>query len=175
MQSMKFLLGVVVGLLLLPLGAFLYIRQGYAPVATSSPMLPLERQVTSMALNARIAKEAPANSPMSPNEENLVAGARIYREHCAVCHGMRDESRTASAKGMFPHPPPLLHGKGVTGDPPGQVWWVVRNGIRLSGMPGFVGSLTDDEIWQVTLLLSNADKLPPAAATALDGAMRLAQ
>src|SRR5882757_4469587 len=111
---MKFLLGVVVGILLLPLGAFLYIRQGYAPVATSAPMLPLERQVTSMALNARIAKEAPANSPMSPNEENLVAGARIYREDCAVCHGMRDESRTVIAKGMFPHPPPLLHGEGVT-------------------------------------------------------------
>ncbi len=172
---MKFLLGLLVGVLMLPLGAFLYIRQGYAPVATSAPMLPFERQVTSMALHARIAKEAPANSPMSPNEDNLVAGARIYREDCAVCHGMRGESKTVIAKGMFPSPPPLLQGKGVTNDPPGQTWWIVKNGIRLTGMPGFVGSLTDDEIWQVTLLLANTNKLPPAAATALDGAMSLAQ
>jgi mono/diheme cytochrome c family protein len=172
---MKFLLGVFVGVLLLPLGAFLYIRQGYAPVATSSPMLPLERQLTSMALKARIAKEAPADSPMSANEENLVAGARIYREECAVCHGMLDESRTVIAKGLFPHPPLLLHGKGVTEDPPGHTWWIVKNGIRLTGMPGFGGSLTNDEMWQVTLLLANANRLPPAATTALAGAISLAQ
>ena len=42
-------------------------------------------------------------------------------------------------------------------------------------MPGFVGSLTGDEMWQVTLLLANAGKLPPAAATALDGAISRAQ
>uniref|UniRef100_Q02BX0 Cytochrome c domain-containing protein n=1 Tax=Solibacter usitatus (strain Ellin6076) TaxID=234267 RepID=Q02BX0_SOLUE len=172
---MKFLLGMIMGVLLVPLGAFLYIRQGYAPVATSAPMLPLERQVTSMALRARIAKEAPVNSPMSPNEENLVAGVRIYRDECAVCHGMRDESRTMIAKGLFPHPPALLHGKGVTDDPPGHTWWIVRNGIRLTGMPGFAGSLTDDQIWQVSLMLANADKLPPGAAAALDGAISLAQ
>ena len=104
---------------LVPLCAFVYIRQGYAPVAASASILPLERQVTCMALHARIAKEAPAAAPMSVNDKNLVAGARIYREECAVCHGMRDESRTVIAKGLFRHPPPLRHSKGVTGDPPG--------------------------------------------------------
>ena len=167
---MKFLLGLFVGPLLLLLLALLYFRMGFAPVATASPELPFERQLTSMAMKARIAKEAPSNTPLHPTEEDFLAGARIYKALCAVCHGMRDDSTTPIAKGMFPRPPLLLRGKGVTDDPPGETWWKVKNGIRLTGMPGFVGSLTDSEIWQVSLLVANADKLPPAVTTALDAA-----
>ncbi|MCU1234707.1 MAG: hypothetical protein JWP63_2674 [Candidatus Solibacter sp.] len=163
-----FLLGLLAGILLLPLLAWVYLKQGYAPVATTAPMMPFERQVTSMALKARIAKDAPANAPIEPNEENLMAGARLYREECAVCHGLRDGVRSNIAQGMFPRPPLLLHGKGVTEDPPGESWWKVRNGIRLSGMPGFTGQLTDTQMWQVSLLVANAGKLPPAAATLLE-------
>jgi mono/diheme cytochrome c family protein len=43
----------------------------------------------------------------------------------------------------------------------GDTYWVVANGIRLTGMPGFTGSLSRDQMWQVSLLLANADKLPP--------------
>jgi mono/diheme cytochrome c family protein len=53
---------------------------------------------------------------------------------------------------------------GVSNDSPGETWWKVSNGLRLSGMPAFQGVLSDNEIWQVSLLLSNANKpLPPAA------------
>lgn len=164
----RFLLGLFTGVLLLPLCAFLYIRQGYAPVATAAPPLPFERRLTSMALNARVAKEAPASSPVPVSDENLVAGANLYREYCSVCHGLRGMAKSTIAKGMFPSPPLLLHGKGVTDDPPGETYWKVQNGIRLTGMPAFTGSLTDGEMWQVTLLLANAGRLPPAAIAALD-------
>src|SRR4051794_8662446 len=167
---MKFLLGMIAGILLIALIGFIYIGQGYAPVATSAPMLPLERTLTHMALRARIGKEAPTGSPVSVGEDNLAAGARIYGEHCAVCHGMQDDSKTAIAKGMFPRPPLLLHGKGVTDDPVGESFWKVKNGIRLTGMPAFVGSLSESEMWQVSLLLANADKLSPAVTAALDAA-----
>jgi mono/diheme cytochrome c family protein len=62
---------------------------------------------------------------------------------------------------MFPHPPQLFKGKGVTDDPAGETFWRTANGIRLTGMPGFRGTLTDVQIWQVSLLLLNAGKLPP--------------
>ena len=53
---------------------------------------------------------------------------------------------------------------GVTDDPPGETYWKVSNGIRLSGMPSFKDVLTDNQMWQVSVLLANADKpLPPAA------------
>ncbi len=59
---------------------------------------------------------------------------------------------------------------GVTDDPPGETYWKVANGIRLTGMPAFKDVLTETEIWQVSLLLANADKpLPPAAVEILRG------
>jgi mono/diheme cytochrome c family protein len=59
---------------------------------------------------------------------------------------------------------------GVSNDPPGQTYWTVFNGIRLTGMPEFSSTLTDTEIWQVALLLANANKpLPPAAAEIVRG------
>jgi mono/diheme cytochrome c family protein len=61
---------------------------------------------------------------------------------------------------MFPKPPQLFHGKGVTDDPPSESYWKTANGIRLSGMPSFHNKLTDTQIWQVSQLLAHADEVP---------------
>jgi mono/diheme cytochrome c family protein len=123
--------------------------------------------VTGIALRARINREAPKSSPVQPTEDVYAAGARTYRNNCAVCHGLPGLEQTAIAKGEFPRPPELFEGKGVTEDRVGDTYWVVANGIRLTGMPGFTGSLSSDQIWQVSLLLANADKLSPAVKKAL--------
>src|ERR1022692_1518587 len=164
---MKFLFGVVAGLLILPAFAYFYLRLGYAPVATGAPPLPLEKTITGMALNARVAKEAPTQVPVPATEPNLMAGAKSYRRYCSECHGLSGEPPSAAAKGMFPKPPQLFDGKGVTDDPVGETYWKVSNGIRLTGMPGYRGSLMDTQLWQVTLLVSSADKLPPPVSAFL--------
>ena len=64
---------------------------------------------------------------------------------------------------MYPPPPQLFHGHGVTPDPVTETYWKVTNGIRLSGMPGFSPSLSTTQMWQVSLVVANADKLPKAA------------
>ncbi len=164
---MKFLFGVIVGVILLPLTAFFWVKSGQMQVATAAPPLPFERRLAHMALDARISKEAPAQSSVPASESNLLAGAKLYREHCEVCHGSTSEDKTAIAKGMFPAPPLLLHGKGVTDDPAGETYWKVANGIRLTGMPGFRGSLSDEQMWEISQLLATADKLPPSVTAAL--------
>jgi thiosulfate dehydrogenase len=163
----RFLLGFLTAIVVLVIGAAAYLRLGFAPVATASPPLPFERLVTRMALHARIDKEAPTSSPIQPTVAAYAAGARTYRKHCAVCHGLPGEEPTAIAKGEFPKPPALFKGKGVTDDSAGETYWKVANGIRLTGMPGFTGSLTTEQMWQVSLLLANADKLPPDVNDAL--------
>src|SRR6476660_197969 len=127
-------LGFVLGIVLLIAGAYLYFSLGYAPVATSAPPLPFEKQMASMALHARIAKEAPSGVPVPADEKNLIAGAQLYRDNCGVCHGSPGLPETAITKGMFPKPPLLLQGHGVTDDPAGETYWKVKNGIRLTGM-----------------------------------------
>ena len=164
------LVGFICGLIVLPLIGFLYLRLGFAPVAASAPPLPLERYVTQMAMHIRIDKEMPRSSPSAPTEESFQAGARIYREQCSVCHGLPGQPQSASAKGMFPPPPHLFEGHGVTDDPAGETYWKVKNGIRLTGMPGFEKSLSDQQLWQVSEFLANADKVPASVLKELSDA-----
>lgn len=162
----KLLLGFVFGLVVALLSAIAYFGLGLAPVATSAPPMPMERLLAGMALHARITKEMPSQAPIPADEANLLAGARTYREQCAACHGLSGQAETAIAKGMFPRPPQLFV-NGVTDDPPGETYWKAANGIRLTGMPGFKGSLSETQLWQVSLMLANADKLPAAAKAAV--------
>lgn len=167
----RFVLGVVFGiaatLVVVAAGVYVYFATGRAPVATSAPPMPLEKKFARMALHARLEKEMPTQVPVPADEMNLVAGAHIYMEQCAVCHGVPGKDQTAIAKGEFPRPPHLFKGKGVTDDEPGETYWKVANGIRLTGMPGFNQQLSTTQMWQVSLLLANADKLPEAAKTVL--------
>jgi mono/diheme cytochrome c family protein len=165
----RFLLGIVIGLLLAPAALLAWFRFGHPPVAVSDAPLFEERLVTKIPLHARIDGEAPRVAPIADNEVNLVEGAEVYREQCASCHGFHGKSSPFGAH-MFPAAPPLWekHGDrdvvGVSDDPVGETYWKVANGIRLTGMPAYKDLLTDTQLWQVALLLSDANKpLPPAA------------
>lgn len=164
---MKFLVGLIVGVLLLPLGTYFYFSSGKAPVATTDSDMPFEQFLAGKALDARIDKEMPKTVPIPANEANYVAAAELYKQHCAVCHGLPLAGKSEIANGMYPAPPRLLEGKGVTDDPAGESYWKVFNGIRLTGMPGFGKSLSETQMWQVALLVANADKLPTSAKEAL--------
>jgi mono/diheme cytochrome c family protein len=122
--------------------------------------MPFERTFARMGLHSYLAR-LPHPKPQVPADEaNLAAGAKVYENNCAVCHGLPTMDKTSIARGMFPPPPPLFQGKGVTDDDEWETYWKVENGIRMSGMPEFKGSLTETQIWQVSVLVKNADKLP---------------
>lgn len=162
-----FVLGVLVTILMLAAIVYAYFATGMAPVATSASPMPFEKKFAGMALHARMEKEMPTQVPVLADEANLAAGAHVYVEHCAVCHGVPGKEQTAIAKGEFPSPPHLFKGKGVTDDEPGETYWKVANGIRLTGMPGFNQHLSTTEMWQVSLLLAHADKLPDSVKQVL--------
>jgi mono/diheme cytochrome c family protein len=160
----SFLLGIALTLV----GGFLFLTRGGMPVKTEGGPLPFERLISHLALHHAIGDEADKPSPLPGDTPNLVAGAHVYREQCAVCHGEWGRPPSATAKGMFPMPPQLLPPKtGVTDDPVGETFWKVRNGIRLTGMPGYASSLSDTEMWQVSLLLLHANELPAPAQDVL--------
>jgi thiosulfate dehydrogenase len=171
----RWLFGVIVGLTLAPLLVWGWFRYGHPPVAVADHPLPFERQITHVPLDARIDREMPKSAPIEADETNLVAGAQIYHDECAACHGFYGKPSTF-AKHMYPSAPQLWarHHNGdvvgVSDDPPGETFWKVDNGIRLTGMPSYHDVLTETQIWQVTLLLANADKpLPPAALPLVKG------
>jgi len=165
----RFAAGVIVTLVCVIGGVYAFFSRGLAPVATASRPMPFERKLAHMALDAKLQKEMPKTVPIEANEANYLAGAHEYLINCAVCHGVPGKETTAIARGEFPVPPELLKGKGVTDDPPGETFWKVANGIRLTGMPGFNHSLSETQMWQISLLLANADKLPISVTAVLEG------
>jgi thiosulfate dehydrogenase len=161
------LVGILLCLVVLGLGVYTYFATGRAPAAVSDPPFPFERKFAHMALNAHIARQKAPDSPVVADEKDYLAGADVYKQQCAVCHGLPDQPKSAIAQGMYPPPPQLFHGTGVTDDPASETYWKAENGIRLTGMPAFKGRLTETQIWQVSVLLANADKIPASVKAAL--------
>jgi len=162
--------GLVIGFLLavviLAGGVYGYFAAGLAPVAVADPPMPFEKKLANMALDARIEKQPAAQSSVPADEPNFLAGADVYKQHCAACHGLPNQP-SGYVKTMFPRPPQLFHGTGVTDDPPSETYWKATNGIRLSGMPAFKSVLTDTQLWQVSQLLAHANALPDSVKKVL--------
>ena len=156
------LLGFVLAFAVVGAALPLYLRYGHAPVAVADQPFPQEEAIVHVPLDARIAREL-KTSPMSATPENLLSGAHVYASQCAFCHGAPGNESGIGAN-EYPEAPQLWkkhsHGDvvGVSDDPAGETYWKVANGIRLTGMPAFQHSLSDAEMWQVSLLLAQADK-----------------
>jgi thiosulfate dehydrogenase len=161
----KVFLGFLLGLAVVAGGAAAYLRWGPVPVATADKPFPFEKAIVSAPLKARIASHMQP-APFGTDEDAFEGGAHVYRAQCAGCHGTPGHD-VDFAKYMYPTAPQLWkkHAKGnvvgVSDDEPGETYWKVANGIRLTGMPAFNHVLTDTQMWQVTLLLKNADQQLP--------------
>ena len=158
-----FVLGVLVGIALIGGGIYFYFVSGMAPAAVADPPMLMEKKMANRSLDAHIEKANVPAPPIQPGEDNYVAGAKLYKEQCAACHGLPDQKPPAISDNMYPHATLMFKGKGVTDDPPQESYWKVKNGIRLTGMPSFSGILDDNQMWQVALFVANADKLPDSA------------
>lgn len=165
----KVILGFLLGVVAVAVGLFLYVHFGPLPVAVADTPFPFEKEVVKVPLNARIEREV-KTAPFGTSEDVFEAGAHIYRVQCASCHGVPGHD-VAYARHMYPNAPQLWkkHPKGnvvgVSDDEPGETYWKIAHGIRLTGMPSYDHVLSDTEIWQVSLLLKNADKELPEPVT----------
>jgi mono/diheme cytochrome c family protein len=158
-----FVLGVLVGMALIGCGIYYYFVSGMAPAAVADPPMLMEKKMANRSLDAHIEKANVPAPPIQPGEDNYVAGAKLYKDNCSVCHGLPNQKPPAIADNMYPHATLMFKGKGVTDDPPQESYWKVKNGIRLTGMPAFSGTLDDNQMWQVALFVANVDKLPDSA------------
>jgi mono/diheme cytochrome c family protein len=146
------------GLVLLALAAiltlFFFWRENWA--ANESPGA-VERFFARMLLSSsRSAEEIP--NPIAVTDAALQEGRALYEEQCAFCHGVDGAGTDLSGAQFYPPVPSLKPPENQLTD--SQMYFVVRRGIRYTGMPSFANALTDDQVWKVILWLraqSNAD------------------
>ena len=157
-----FILGVVATLVVLALAVYLAVEAGLVPANADAKPSHIERWMAKTSLHAVLAREAPGTpNPVPLNDENLIAGIKLYAANCAVCHGAADAKPSNVARGLYQKPPQLAK-DGVEDDPEGVTYWKVAHGIRLTGMPAFGPNLNGTQLWQLTLFLKHMDGLPAA-------------
>lgn len=156
--------GIVLTLCAALVGAYALVHSGLIPANADAVPGALETWAAKTSLDATLRRQAPTQAnPVALSEQNLQEGVQLFAENCAVCHGdaKGEASRSSIAKGLYQRPPQLAT-DGVEDDPEGESFWKIKHGIRLTGMPTFRATLSDQQIWTLALFLKHMDKLPPA-------------
>jgi thiosulfate dehydrogenase len=160
-----FITGVLLTVVAILVGIYLYFHSGKFAVGADNPPGTIERWLTNMAMDEHIERNAPNQpNPMQPNPQNLAAGARLYQQNCSSCHGGLVQRISPMHTKFNPPVPQLLNH--IPGDPDPHLFWAVKHGLRLSGMPSWAGILNDDQIWQVVAFIKHSGNLPPEAQDA---------
>lgn len=158
----KILLTVVVMLLLAVGGGAAYIYGGLFNPATTTSHSALVYWV--LATTSRRAIDVRAEQYQPPPDltrpDRVAEGLRLYRDACQQCHGAPGIAPAAFATGMAPVPPNLMR---VAREwKPEQIFWTIKHGIKMSGMPGWEFRMTEDEMWDTTAFVKRMAALSPA-------------
>lgn len=157
----KFILGVILTLLVLILGGLGLAMLGFLPTAANVEPPHIESHLAMGAVDASMERHAPhVNNPLTPTDQSLEEGMKLYTMNCALCHGGLDRKPSTLAASFYPPPPNLI--SNPPDDPEWHIFYTMRTGIRYTGMPAWDKTLTEPDMWKVTMLLSHLDKLPPA-------------
>ncbi len=165
-----FILGVLVTLLVVVGVGFYVVETGQMDMRADQQPSATEARLAMHVLDESVDRSAPQmKNPRQPTEANLVHGATIYLEHCAMCHG--DPVHTRSPLADTLNPPAPQFAEDEPDMPEYQNYYITVHGVRWTGMPGWKNALRDDEIWDVVTFLSHIGNLPPAAKSvfALNG------
>jgi mono/diheme cytochrome c family protein len=154
----------VSGLLLLPLVGIAAAWLGLWPSRATSNPTSWETAFAERALRASLKRQASdLKNPVPVSDETLLVGMKIFRTNCAGCHGEFGHPSQWGTTGFYPRVPQF-------GDVPpdlsaAEMFFVVKNGVRYTGMGAWHGLLSDVEIWRVVTFLSNLKSFPePVAA-----------
>lgn len=92
-------------------------------------------------------------NPLTPSDEYIHAGQKIFAQYCMVCHGLDGQNTGVPFADKMSPPIPLLNSKNVQRYSDGQLKWIIEHGIFPSGMPASQGMFSDEEIWELVLYM----------------------
>jgi mono/diheme cytochrome c family protein len=155
---MRFLAAIGALAIIVGVGAATYFFGGFYTVAASAEDPAIVTWALTRVRTASVNRHALDQAPASVNQPATVqAGAKAYAAHgCTNCHGAPGVSWQKFSEGLHPDPPDLK--EVVDALSPAQLFWVIKNGINMTGMPSFAqAGVNDDDIWSIVAFLK---KLP---------------
>src|SRR5262245_16903307 len=148
--------------IVLAIAAAVYFFGGFYSVAASVADPAIVDSALVQVRQASIARHAKAVPAMPPEDADTVrAGARAYSERgCVNCHGAPGVDWGKWSEGLRPDPPDLK--EVATQRPPNELFWVIKNGIKMTGMPSFgAAGASDDEIWKIAAFVKRLATVTP--------------
>jgi mono/diheme cytochrome c family protein len=158
--QMKIVLTVVVVLVVLTLAAFGFISAGIYDVAATTPDKDFVSWVLRRTQRHSVERRSEGiQVPRLDDPERIKAGLVHYQEMCSTCHGAPGIKVSEIGQGLNPYPPELAERSDP--DEAAELFWIVKNGIKMTGMPAFGVTHTDEEIWSIVAFVQRMPKLSP--------------
>ena len=143
-----------------PIVVFAYVKSGVFNVAASRPHSRLVEWITHETMINSVKRRAPDIAlPQTVSAAQAIRGFCHYEAHCVACHGAAAVAREQWVNGLNPEPPYLLDASRLWS--PSQLYWIVRHGIKMTGMPAWRESMTDRQIRDVVGFLEAMRQMPP--------------
>lgn len=163
---MKVILVVIVTVLVLVLGLVGFAYSGWYDVSASSQHSGVVSWLLSTTSRASVERRASEiQAPDLGSREMQLAGASDFDAMCAGCHGAPGRERDPIGQGLNPTPPDLSeHAGDMT---PAELFWVTKHGIRMTGMPGWGATHSDDEMWPVVAFMTELPRIDAARYDAM--------
>ena len=168
---MRVLLGFLLALLVIAGGVAAVLATGAWNVAATATPGKLEERLAKFALDRSVAKRAPsATNPLPATPEVWQIGLSHYRENCVACHGAPGVDAAEFGVGLNPPAPDLTLPR-VQARSDGEIYWIVANGIRLTGMPAFAPTHEEREIWSIVSFMRHLEEITDPEQAALRAAL----
>ncbi len=137
---------LIIVLLIAVLGGGAVVYVGVYDVAAPAPHSPMTSWVLETARVRSIQAHAAGITvpPALDDPAKIMIGAEHYAAHCAVCHGAPVVPKGDIGRGLYPQPPDLSKAAKVYN--PGELFWIVKHGIKMTGMPAW-SDHSDEELW----------------------------
>lgn len=159
---MKSILCILIVFGVIALGAAAFIWSGSYNVAATSPHWEatffLLEKVRDRSIEAHSKDIVP---PSLEEPKYLESGSHHYHPMCRLCHGAPGHPRSEFAQGLYPSPPNLA-AKGLQGEwSDAEVYWIIKNGLKMTGMPAFGINHSEDELWGLVAFFRRLPDMKP--------------
>ncbi|MCL5030525.1 MAG: cytochrome c [Bacteroidetes bacterium] len=165
---MKYALRTIIVIAVLIVAFFIFLESGVYNVSAMVPHNRLTLWVINTLKDNSIEHRSKAlKAPNNLIDSSLIKlGFSHYNEMCVGCHGAPGISKSEIGKGLYPHPPNLAHSAKEM--PPSELFWITKNGIKLTGMPAFGKTHSDDKIWAIVAFMEQLPTMTKEQYQAFD-------
>jgi mono/diheme cytochrome c family protein len=157
---MKIQVVVIVVLALLVIGGFSFIYFGVFDIAANHPHSNLTLWFINKTVTQSVKRRARGINPPNLSSPSLIrTGAYHFQQMCVQCHGGPGVERSDAGDGLYPPGPDLARAKKQWA--PQEIFWITKNGLKMTGMPTWGGTSSDEEIWAMVAFMEQMSAISP--------------